>query len=234
MVTPAHAARSALIATISQDAAEPNRMAFQERLRSHLSSHPAARLAMVGLIEDLVSANEDLSDVSPVIAGLLRSQLAATAVQEAFAVGLDPSEPDEVLTPDDVLRIARVRGQAHANVLSEPMLDASGLAAALGSTSSNPREFARMARMRPGLLSLRRGNRFLFPAFQFDLARGRIWPIVAEVNTELDSAREPWATASFWFTMDSVLGGRPADRVADPIAASAIRAAMDRELAPID
>jgi len=106
-------------------------------------------------------------------------------------------EVDDALSADDVLRIARVRGQAEAAILAEPAFDASRVAEALGSSSKNPREFARQARGRSSLVALRHGNRYVFPAFQFNVGRREVWPIVAEVNALLGAAEQPWAVASF-------------------------------------
>ena len=229
--------RVVLIGRIAQAAEGPPTRTFQERLRELVGGQDTERRELVVLIDELVTSSVDLATVAPTISALLHSQLAADAVTATF-LGEDgtvaPAEVDEQLTPDDVLRIARVRGQARAGVLDEPMLDAAGLAAALGSSATNPREFARSWRGRPGLLALRRGHRFVFPAFQFDRPRNRIWPIVAEINGLLDAQQEPWAVASFWFTHDSSLGARPADLVGDAHAATALQQAAMRELAPID
>lgn len=226
--------RTSLVERLVEVANEREPGSFAERLRSRLHARSDDRQALIDLIEDLVAADEGLADVGPSIATLLRSKIAADAVTAAFAGERPtPDDIDDILTPDDVLRIARVRGQAEAAILAQPMFEASRVAAALGSSSRNPREFARQVRGRPGLVSLRRGNRFVFPSFQFNEGRQEIWPVVAEVNTVLDASAEPWAVASFWFTPDAYLGARPADLVADPARADDIRQAARRELAPV-
>lgn len=230
--------RTSLVKRLAEVANEREPGSFAERLRSRLHARSDDRLALIDLIEDLVAADEGLADVGPSIASLLRSKIAADAVTAAFAgerTAPDHIDDDmeDILTPDDVLRIARVRGQAEAAILAQPMFEAGRVAAALGSSSRNPREFARQARSRPGTIALRRGNRFVFPSFQFNEGRQEIWPIVAEVNTLLDASAEPWAVASFWFTPDAYLGARPADLVADPTRADDIRHAARRELAPV-
>ncbi|MCY7417300.1 MAG: hypothetical protein LH650_02170 [Chloroflexi bacterium] len=71
-----------------------------------------------------------------------------------FARALSADDVDDAWTPDDVLRIARVRGQAEAAILSQLMFDAARAARAMGSRSSNVREYARQLRAKPGVLAL--------------------------------------------------------------------------------
>ncbi|HEY8869201.1 MAG TPA: hypothetical protein VIM30_07395 [Candidatus Limnocylindrales bacterium] len=226
--------RTLLLERMAQIAREQGPGSFADRLRSRMGDRPSDHEALVMLIEDLVAADEGLADVGPSIASLLRSVLAADAVTAVFvretATGDDL---DDVLSPDDVLRIARVRGQAEAAILAEPAFEASRVAEALGSSSKNPREFARQVRNRPGMVALRYGNRYVFPAFQFNEGRKEVWPIAAEVNILLGASEQPWAVASFWFSPDAHLGARPADVVADPARADDIRQAARRELAPV-
>jgi hypothetical protein len=135
--------------------------------------------------------------------------------------------------PTTSLRISRVRGQAEAAILAQPMLDAAGVAQAMGSRASNPREYARQLRARAGVLSLQVGNRFVFPAFQFDGRRHAIRPLALEINTELGAAEDPWAVASWWYTADPVLGARPSDLASDQSREGDLRSAVAREVAPV-
>lgn len=233
--------KTSLLEQVAEIARHPGPGSFTERLRAAIfvpsrpGSRRSAHEALVEIIEDLVAADEELALVGPSIASLLRSSLAADGVTATFAgEPADGEDFDDVLSPDDVLRIARVRGQAEAAILAEPALEAGRVAEALGSSAKNPREFARQLRKRPSLVALRRGNRYIFPAFQFNEGRKEVWPIVAEINALLGAAEHPWAVASFWFSPDAHLGGtRPADLVADPARADDIRQAARRELAPV-
>jgi hypothetical protein len=96
------------------------------------------------------------------------------------------------------------------------MMEADVVARALGSRSVNPGQYASLRRRRGELLGVPVANRYLFPAFQIDLARRRTYPAVAQVNLLLDALDDPWGVASWWFSRSARLGGvRPADVVAD-------------------
>jgi hypothetical protein len=220
--------------TLVQRLAEIAREVDAPRLREQLTSGLADRKALVGLIEEMVAADSQLAEMAPSVGALLRSRIAADAVTATFMLEPAAAEDlDDAYAPDDILRIGRVRGQAEAAILGEPMLDPAHAAASMGSTSRNPREFARQLRARTDILALRVGNRYLFPAFQFNEARRELWPIAAEINGLLGATADPWGVASFWFARDARLGARPADLAADRAREDDIRAAAQRELAPI-
>lgn len=202
------------------------------RLRQGLVTSDADRLAVVALIEEMVAADPLLAQTAPSVSALLRSAVASEAVTAAFAQATTTDDPDDAWVPDDVLRIARVRGQAEAAILHELMFDAPRTARAMGSRSSNVREYARQLRAKPGVLALPVGNRFVFPSFQFDEPRRRLWPIAVELNELLGAADDPWGAAGFWYGTDTRLGARPADLVWDDTRAADLRAAAARELAP--
>jgi hypothetical protein len=191
------------------------------------------RRALVSLIEEMVASDVQLAEVAPSVGALLRSAIAADAVTAVF---LDPTlanAGEDAYTPDDLLRIGRVRGQAEASLLAEPMLDASQVARIMGSRSSNPREYARQLRERTAVLALPAGNRFVYPAFQFDERRHALRPLAAEISAQLGANEDPWGVASWWFTVEPVLGARPADLVVDAARDEVLRGAVARELAPI-
>lgn len=214
---------------------EPDSEALLARLRERLDSAPSdERAYAVHLLEQMVAVYDPSGLVAPTIVALLRTGLVAHEVTDALAG--EPSlrlEPDELVSPSDVLAMARVRGQAHAQVLAEPMYGADTVARLLGSSAFNAREYARQVRRRPGVLALKVGNRYVFPAFQFDASERRVHPIAAEVNELLDAHKEPWATASFWVALDPYLKARPADLITDTERAAEIRLAAERELAPV-
>ncbi|MFN8521231.1 MAG: hypothetical protein U0667_18030 [Chloroflexota bacterium] len=207
--------------------------ALGSRLRDELVTSDADRTALVELIHEMVSADPLLAQTAPSIGALLRSAIASQAVSEAFMPTAVADDLEDAAAPDDVLRIARVHGQAEASVLSNPMFDAARAARAMGSRSANVREYARQLRTRPGVLALPVANRFVFPSFQFDEPRRRLWPIALEINALLGAADDPWGVASFWFGDDPGLGARPADLVSDESRAQDVRAAAARELAPV-
>jgi putative intracellular protease/amidase len=203
------------------------------RLRGHLTRNEADRQALVALIEEMVAADAMLAQTAPSVGALLRSAIAGEHVTATFVGSVRVDDLEDASTPDDVLRVARVRGQAEAAVLAEPMFDSAAVAQAMGSQATNAREFARQLRQQPGVLALALRNRFVFPAFQFDVARRRLWPVSREINQELGAADDPWGVAGFWFTIDPRLGTRPADLVGHEERTDDLRAAVARELAPI-
>ncbi len=209
-------------------------LSLPEAVRLLVGRRRADREQMVSLIETMVESDEELRLVSGTISGLLRSSLAAEGVRTALAGGTAIVGADEdMVTPDDILRIARVQGQAEASVLRHDMVEASGLARLLGSTSANPREFVRSLRTRGEVVGLPRPGGYLFPAFQVNGSRREIWPVVAELNRALGAKDDPWAVASWWFTRDSRLKAEPHQLVADPTRADDLRRAAERELAAI-
>lgn len=222
----------ALLEQLLSTAQASDRNSFLTELRARLARRQA-RTALIGLIEELVSADPGLAEVAPSVGSLLRGRLAAEGVEAAFTGSpLAADDVEDAYTPDDLLRIGRVRGQAEAAILREPMLDAGDVARILGSRSRNPREFARALRARGEALALRWGSRYRFPEFQFDMERGEVRPVVAEANRLLGAADDPWGVASFWFTEDERLGARPADLAGAGTRTEDLRAAVQRELAP--
>jgi hypothetical protein len=51
-----------------------------------------------------------------------------------------------------------------------------------------------------------------YPAFQFD-RDGRLPAVVAEINALLGATDDPWGVADWWLSVDTSLGGRPADLI---------------------
>ena len=220
--------------SIADLARNPDSQVIIERLRGHLRSAPDERLFLVQLLRTILAVYDPTDTIAPTVLTLVRTRFASDDVTMTLAgEPVISPDPDELMTPDDVLRIARVRGQAQARILDEPMYEADVVARVLGSSSTNPREYARQVRRRRGVIALRFGHRFVFPAFQFDPERHEVRPVVAEVNGLLGAGEDPWAAASFWFAPDPYLKARPADVVMDPDRAADVRLAAERELAPV-
>jgi hypothetical protein len=206
-----------------------------DAIRQIVGQRRVNREHLVRLIETLVESDQELQIVSGSIRSLLRSSLAAESVRDSLAGDAAIEDQDDtMLTPDDVLRIARVQGEAQASVLRRDLVDAARFARSLGSKAENPREFARSVRMRGDVVAIPRAGGFLYPGFQIDIVRGALWPIVKEINHRLGAKDDPWGVASWWFTPDSRLGGEPAAFVGDPTKEPELRAAAARELAPLD
>jgi hypothetical protein len=221
------------VGRLAEAVREPS-VPLAEAIRRLIGRRRNDREQMVSLIEALLESDEDLRLVSGTVSRLLRSSLAAEGVRTALAGEPAVIDPDaEALTPDDVLRIARVQGEAEAGILEHEMIEASALARLLGSTSANPREFVRSLRARSEVVGLPRPGGYVFPTFQINARRREIWPIVAEINRLLGARDDPWAVASWWFTRDSRLGAEPYTLVSNPARAADLRQAAARELAAL-
>lgn len=70
-------------------------------------------------------------------------------------------------------------------------------------------EGVRKRRDRKRLLGWRHGKQSVYPAFQFDLAGGRVWPALEAILPLLDTDSGP-AQLRFLFTPDPELGDSPA------------------------
>lgn len=101
-----------------------------------------------------------------------------------------------------------IRSTAHRAVLDEPLLESSAVAEALGRSTTNGRETASRLRLSGRLVGIKQANRYLYPAFQFDLDRRQVPAVVADVNELLDAGGDPWGVASWWISANPRLGGR--------------------------
>lgn len=157
----------------------------------------------------------------------MESVLNAEDAVEAMAGG--PAEVLALIHRENV-----VRAGARNRVLDEPMLEAEGVADVLGSRSVNRKQSASRNRRGGALLGIPVGNRYLFPAFQFDVTRGRIHPTAVEVNRLLDAAEDPWGVASWWISPNARLRGiRPADALANESEGDEVFRAARALVAPI-
>jgi hypothetical protein len=143
----------------------------------------------------------------------------ASVLDEDEQVARLSGSPFDVIEHLDTQRQQQVliRSTAHRAVLDEPLLESSAVAEALGRSTTNGREAASRLRLSGRLVGIRQANRYLYPAFQFDLARRHVPAVVAEVNRLLDAAGDPWGVASWWISDNPRLGGRaPRDLIGEP------------------
>lgn len=155
----------------------------------------------------------------------LRRWLTVLGHSREFAAQLG-GDPQYVLEglERSALDQARLQGEAIESIWREPMLKPGDAALALGARATN-REKVRRLRERSALLGLPSGSGFLYPAFQFDTARRRLFPEVIEVNELIDAAGDPWGVASWWMAEDARIAERPVncvgtDRAPDLVAAA--------------
>ncbi len=155
-----------------------------------------------------------------------------SALNAQDAVAAMSGGPTEVLTL--IHRENVVRAGARNKVLDEPMLEAEGVADVLGSRSVNRKQSASRNRRGGALLGVPVANRYLFPAFQFDVAHQRIHPTAVEVNRLLGAADDPWGVASWWVSPNARLKGRrPADALAEKGCDDEVFGAARAVIAPI-
>lgn len=101
---------------------------------------------------------------------------------------------------EQALAAARAAIAEQNVVLRQPMLTAVDVAEAVGARGSSNRAVASRLRSRGEIVGVEVQGRFLFPAFQFDLARARVHPVVAEVNRHVTEHGDGWAVARWWMT----------------------------------
>lgn len=161
------------------------------------------RESLTEAVETLVSELLPEGMASDVIA-TFRAATAAEGVTRTLA-----GEPRDILRADDVLREARILGEAQSRIVREQMLDAEATGALLGSQSeTNRRQYANAQRQRGDLLGLPRLNTYLYPVFQFDMSRRCIRDVAASVNRLLRASEDPWGVASWWTTPSERLRNR--------------------------
>ena len=214
------------IAVLLGEAAADRKVDLREsihRVFAEIRPDPRVVLHYIG---DLLTSDPDLAPTAPAVESFVRTAVAATALVETLTG--DPivhDDPDELFTSDDLLRIARVRGEVRRAIFSQPVLSSSGVARALGAPPTN-REAARSLRARGDVIGFPHRGGFVYPAFQFDSAGRRVWPAVVRVNRLLDACHDPWGVAGWWLTPDRILDAEPfrlasnPDREVDLVAAA--------------
>ncbi len=109
-------------------------------------------------------------------------------------------------------------------ILDQEFFVSKQAALALGAKGSN-REKINALRKASVLLGIPRGNKYLYPTFQFDPEKRAIPEEVRQVNQLLDSANDPWGVASWWLSSNGRLGATPLEAVntgrADEVVAAA-------------
>lgn len=105
---------------------------------------------------------------------------------------------------------ARLEGEAKRRIFDEELLTSSQASKLLGTNSNlNKRQYANKMRASCELLGVPyKKNRYLYPAFQLDVKKALLRPIVQKVNKLLDALGDPWGVASWWITQSERLEGR--------------------------
>jgi len=150
---------------------------------------------------------------------LVRSAGIAESLTEELA-GEPRIVVDEVelprFDPVAVLAESAVRAQVHARVYETELLTGPAVSRLLGSRSKNPRQLANRRRVASRLLGVPHRNQYLYPSFQIDSQRARVYEAAEKVNMLLCAADDPWGVASWWLAPNGRLGGvAPADLLGD-------------------
>jgi len=218
-----------LIAEAASDPERDPRLSLRELEARYEISIDTIR----SLVGDLIASNRVLAVAGPSVESVLRvAESAPTLVDQLAGEPVVHDDPDDLTAYDDVLRVARVRGEARAAIFRTPMFSSSGVARALGAPPTN-REAARARRLRGDLIGLPHRGGFVYPAFQFDPDRHLVWPVVARVNLRLDARHDPWGVAGWWLTPDRLLGAPPAALVTAAEREAEIEAAAEAVTEPI-
>lgn len=166
--------------------------------------------------DEVIDTAADIASCHPGLSGReteLRSLLAWES-SKANMVRELAGGPRRLLTAAELEEELQVRiaSEAVADIWQEEVLEPRQVAVALGAKETN-REKVASLRRRSVLLGIPRDARYLYPAFQLDLRRRRIFPEVWKVNEVLGAADDPWGVASWWFATNDRLSARPADLV---------------------
>jgi hypothetical protein len=124
-----------------------------------------------------------------------------------------PSPPEP-----EASAIEQVRGLAEERAFGLPVLDSEQVSQFLGSRSQNQRQYAAALRRRGELLGLPRGNRYVYPKFQFDPKTQRVHRVIGVVGEILRAGSDPWGAVSWWSSPNPRLSDRraPMDLLGDP------------------
>lgn len=210
--------------------------AFEDAVRRLREAYDKEE-GLVAFLDEVLPEMDRLKSVSQEMAMLGRIGLVSEQSTEYLA-----GRPGQVVELRElegrsvaVLAEQAVAAKARRRLYDEPMLSGVSVSELLGSKSRNPRQYANDLRKKGDLLGLRDRNRYVYPSFQFDVARHRIVPGVAEVNRLLGAATDPWGVASWWLSPHGGLEGgtRPADLLESPDGAAAVLRLARIELEPV-
>jgi len=162
-----------------------------------------------GGIDRALAGRAGLRLVRDDVLALMQVGISAEQVRTALQIGAGKSHA----AAGQIGAQLRMEAAARARILGFDMLDAGQVADYLGSTGHNRRQAASGLRQTGKLVGLEHNGRVRYPAFQIDAARGRVRPVVAELNQRLGARDDPWGVASWWLNPHARLrrGQSPAD-----------------------
>lgn len=164
---------------------------------------------LVEVIGAVMSSQVHWKPLRSHVEGLLRAAQLAPVVEAALIGDVAPGAVALDRLEDDLVARARIAGEAkRALVTHDALLTAAQVSELLGSRSDNPRQYANRLRLAGELLAIPHANKYVYPAFQFDVRRKRVHPEIAMVGGLLGAAADPWGVLSWWQTPNARIGDR--------------------------
>jgi hypothetical protein len=181
------------------------------------------------LVDVLIRTSLGVSeDVAVELVGVIHAAVATARLPTKVA-----RIPSALITAAELMEEALQRGTFQDRIYQQKMVDADSASQLLGSTSSNLRQYANKQRLDSVLLGVPYKNSYLYPAFQFDVGRKRVIPVVERVNKLLEANKDPWGVASWWTTPSERLNGRCPHELLGSIDEQKIEDLARAELEPI-
>jgi hypothetical protein len=147
----------------------------------------------------LMHASDRLRALKAPIEGALRAAALASTIEDALLHEL-------VVLGNDTVTQARLAGEAKHSLLSgHETLNAAQVSKLLGSHSENTRQFANTRRKNGELLGVPISNYYVYPAFQFDRPRHKVYPEIARINALLDADADAFGVFSWWVSPNARL-----------------------------
>lgn len=138
--------------------------------------------------------------------------------------------PEEIEPSPQIARSVQAGENRWRRMAKEfDMLDSSQVASLLGISASNRNKASQLAKQGK-ILGVARGNRTLYPSFEFDLAAGKVRPVIAEVVKAAGDRWDPESLLQWFCAPNGFLDGRrPVDTIDDR---QTLLAAAYKSLAP--
>jgi len=176
-----------------------------EGATQHATSGKLSVVETANLIDALIRTSLGVSeDVAVELVGVIHAAMVTARLPATVA-----RTPTALSTASALMEEALQKGKLQDRIYQQKMVDADSASQLLGSTSSsNLRQYANKQRLDSVLLGVPFKNSYLYPVFQFDVARRRVNPVVERVNRLLEASKDPWGVASWWTTPSERLKGR--------------------------
>ena len=204
VATPSYAAEKKKKPASSKRAPSTN-----EQIVQLIEKHSATPDEFVELVGAVIESQPDLKAIRPYVDRLLRAAFAAPVVEGVLVGEVAWRAAELDATGNDLIAQKRSAGEAKRSLLEgTELLTATEVSRLLGSRSENARQYANNLRKKGELLWVPRANQYLYPAFQFDPERKRVFPEVPIVCRILNVAADPWGVLSWWTSPNARISDR--------------------------